>query len=149
MNYNDQKAKFFERTMHTPDDQTRAAQRAALRDVWRLMIPLHRAIIQATRDDYTFAFGPVPQPTHLLRLLNEDLFFAWIKPITALIVDIDEVSRRDFDVSEVVDITNRVESLFGTTPDPQFARNYVPMLQRSVDVAVCHAALRKAVARLR
>jgi hypothetical protein len=96
MNYNDQKAKFFARTMHTPDDEVRAAHRAALRDVSRHLMPLHRALIDAAKDDYAFAYGPVDQPTKLLGLLNEDPFFAWLKPITSLIVDIDEMSRRDF-----------------------------------------------------
>ncbi len=149
MNYNDQKAKFFARTMHTPDDQARAAKRAALREVSRLLIPLHRALIDAAKDDYSFAFGAVVQPTHLLRLLNEDPFFAWLKPITTLIVDIDEMSRRDFEAPDAAAIAGRVEALFGTSPDPQFAAQYVPILQRSVDVAVAHAALRNAVTRLR
>lgn len=148
MNYNDRKAKFFARTMHTPDDEARAALRSSLREVSRLLIPLHRALIDAAKDDYTFAFGPIEQPTHLLRLLNDDPFFAWLKPITALIVDIDEMSRRDFEPSDAAAIAARLDALFGTSPDPEFAKQYVPLLQRSVDVAVHHAALRNAVARL-
>ncbi len=149
MNYNDGKAKFFERTMHTPDDEARAALRAALREVSRLLIPLHRALIDAAKDDYAFAFGPVLQPTQLLRLLNEDPFFAWLKPITSLIVDIDEMVRRDFEPSDAESIAGRLESMFGSAPDPEFASKYVPLLQRSVEVAAGHAALRKALARLR
>jgi hypothetical protein len=149
MNYNDQKAKFFARTMHTPDDEARAAQRSSLREVSRLLMPLHRALIEAAKDDYAFAFGPVEQPTHLLRLLNDDPFFAWLKPITALIVDIDEMSRRDFEPADTRKIADRLDSMFGGSADPEFAKQYVPILQRSVDVAVSHAALRNAVARLR
>lgn len=149
MNYNDQKAKFFARTMHTPDDEARAAQRAALREVSRLLIPLHRAVIEAAKDDYAFAFGPIGQPTHLLRLLGDDPFFAWLKPITALIVDIDDMSRRDFDSAEVGSVVERIDSMFGSAAGPEFAKQYVPILQRSVDVAAGHAALRNAVARLR
>lgn len=149
MNYNDQKAKFFARTMHAPDDEARAAQRAALREISRLLIPLHRALIEAAKEDYAFAYGTVAQPTHLLRLLNEDPFFAWLKPITSLIVDIDEMSRRDFQPADAAAIADRVDLLFGSAPDPEFAKQYVPILQRSVDVAVSHASLRNAVARLR
>ena len=109
MNYNDEKARFFARTMHTPDDEARAALRAALREVSGLLIPLHRALIDAAKEDYAFAFGPVVQPTQLLRLLNEDAFFAWLKPITSLIVDIDEMARRDFEAVEVESIARRIE----------------------------------------
>ena len=149
MNYNDQKAKFFARTMHTPDDEARAAHRAALRDVSRHLMPLHRALIDAAKDDYAFAYGPVEQPTRLLGLLNEDPFFAWLKPVTSLIVDIDEMSRRDFEAAEVKEIAGRLDRFFGPSPDSEFAKQYVPVLQKSVDVAVNHAALRGAIARLR
>lgn len=149
MNYNDQKAKFFARTMHAPDTEVRAAQRAALREVSRVLMPLHRALIDVAKEDYAFAYGAVTQPTHLLRLLNDDPFFAWLKPITSLIVDIDEMSRRDFESADVKAIIERLDVLFGSSPGPEFAKQYVPILQRSVDVAVSHAALRTAVNRLR
>ncbi len=149
MNYNDQKAKFFARTMHTPDDEPRAARRAALRETSRLLMPLHRALIEAAKEDYAFAYGTKAQPAQLLQLLNDDPFFAWLKPITSLIVDIDEMSRRDFEIAEVTAIANRLDALFGPSADPEFAKQYVPLLQRSVDVAAGHAALRKAVAGLR
>jgi hypothetical protein len=149
MDPNDLKAKFFARTMHTPDDEARAARRAALREVSRLLIPLHRALIDAVKDDYAFAYGRVDQPTHLLGLLNEDPFFAWLKPITTLIVDIDEMARRDFEPADVAGIADRVEAMFGSSPNPEFAKKYIPILQRNVDVAMGHAALRKPVAKLR
>lgn len=149
MNYNDGKAKFFARTMHTPDDEERAALRTALREVSRVLIPLHRALIDAAKDDYAFAFGPVQQPTQLLRLLNDDPFFAWLKPVTALIVEIDEMARRDFEPADAKGIATRLDALFGTAGDREFAEKYVPILQRSVDVAASHAALRKALAKLR
>jgi hypothetical protein len=149
MNYNDQKAKFFARTMHTPDDEARAAQRAALREISRVLMPLHRALIDAAKQDYAFAYGgEVPAPTHLLRLLSDDPFFAWLKPITSLIVDIDEMSRRDFEPDDAKAITGRLNALFGSSPDAGFAKQYVPILQRSVDVAVAHAALRAAITKL-
>lgn len=149
MNRDDAKAKFFARTMHTPDDEVRAARRAALRETSRILIPLHRALIDAAKEEYAFAHGPVDQPTHLLRLLSEDPFFEWLKPITSLIVDIDEMARRDFEPADAAAIADRVDTLFGNTPDPAFAKHYVPALQRSVDVAIGHAALRKVVPNLR
>lgn len=148
MNYDDRKARFFARTMHTPDDETRAALRTALREVSRALIPLHRTLIHAAREDYAFAFGPV-KPTQMVHLLNDAPFFAWLKPVTALIVDIDEMARRDFEPSDVESIAGRLEALFGNSANGDFSKHYVPILQRSVDVAANHAAVRKALARLR
>jgi hypothetical protein len=140
---------YFRRTMHTPDDPARAELRTALRELSKALIPLHRALIDATRDDYAFAYAPVEGPSHLLRLLNDDPFFAWLKPMTTLIVDIDEMARADFDREGVDAIAARLDRLFGADVEPAFSERYVPILQRDVDVAVGHAAVRQALGRLR
>jgi hypothetical protein len=135
--------------MHTPDTPERAALRAALRELSRVLIPLHRRLIDATKDDYTFAYGPVATPSQLLQLVTGDPFFAWLKPVTALIVDIDEMARTDFEPAAAAAIAGRVEVLFGANAGAEFAERYLPLLQRDVDVTIGHAALRKAVTALR
>jgi len=141
------KNSFYARTMHTPDSPERAVLRGALRDVSKALLPLHRALIEAVKDDYAFGVGPV-KPSQLLQLLNDDPFFAWLKPLTSLIVDIDEMARTDFETSDVAAIAGRLDRLFGTNAEEAFATHYIPMLQRGVDIAAGHAALRKAAARL-
>ena len=143
------KKSFYARTMHTPDTPERAALRAALRDVSKLLLPLHRALIDTAKEDHAFAVGTVAKPAQLLQLLTDDPFFAWLKPVTALIVDIDEMARTDFEASDVAAIADRVDRLFGPKADEGFSKQYVPMLQRNVEVAISHAALRKASAHLR
>ena len=142
------KNSFYARTMHTPDSPERAALRGALRDVSKALLPLHRALIDAAADDYAFGVAPV-KPSQLLQLLKEDAFFAWLKPLTSLIVDIDEMARIDFEPSDIAAIAGRVSALFGGKTEEAFAAHYIPMLQRSVDVAAGHAALRKAAGRLK
>jgi hypothetical protein len=142
------KKSFYARTMHTPDSPERAALRAALREVSKLLLPMHRALIDGAKEDYAFAVAPV-KPAELLRLLTDDPFFAWLKPVTSLIVDIDEMARTDFEPADVAAIAGRVDSLFGPKAEATFSEQYVPMLQRNVDIAIGHAALRKAVTRLR
>lgn len=147
MNVDDRKARFFARTMHTPDDEGRAAQRAKLGDISRQLLPLHRALIDAAKADYALAYVPVEQPTHLLRLLDEDPFFEWLKPLTSLIVDIDEKVRQDFSPDDHEAISQRIEALFGSSSTSDFALKYLPLLQQSIDLAVAHAALKKLVDR--
>jgi hypothetical protein len=137
---------FFARTMHTPDDPERARLRAALRQVSKTLLPLHRSLIDAAKVDFAEATRQeVPPPTTLLRLINDDPFFAWLKPVTALIVDIDEMVRIDFDAADVARIVARVSALFAAGGEGTFAAHYLPLLQREVDVAIGHAALRKAM----
>lgn len=136
------KDEFYARTMHTPDSPERAAQRAALRELSKTLIPLHRHLIDAAKSDYAFAYAPVGSPSQLLRLINDDAFFAWLKPLTAIIVAIDEMTRRDFESKDAIAVAERVEGFLT-------AQQYVELLQREVDVATSHAALRKVLAKLR
>ena len=138
----------YARMMHTPDDPVRAALRAALREAWKQLLPLHRALIDASSQEYSATIGPVSGPGHLLKLLQEDAFFEWLRPLTSLIVDIDSASRTDFERADVDLLVDRIERLFGTGADAGFAARYVPILQRDIDVAAGHAALRQIVRRL-
>jgi hypothetical protein len=139
----------YARMMHTPDDPVRAALRAALRDLWKQLLPLHRALIDAASAEYTANVGPVTGPGHLLQLLQDEPFFFWLRPMTSLIVDLDSMARTDFERAGVDAMVERLDHLFGNSADADFAARYVPVLQRDVDVAIAHAAIRQAIARLR
>lgn len=148
MDRDDPKARYYARTMHTPDDPARAELRASLRDLSRTLIPLHRSLIEAAKSDYAFANAPIDSPGQLLQLLQTDPFFEWLRPITSLIVDIDEMTRTDFEEAAARAIAARAEKLFGAEAEEAFASRYVPVLQRDVDVAVGHASVRRILAKL-
>ncbi|HEY8133258.1 MAG TPA: hypothetical protein VII12_15380 [Thermoanaerobaculia bacterium] len=135
------KNSFFARTMHTPDSPERAKMRDALREISRALIPLHKRLIDAAKNDYAFAYEAEPTPGQLLNLLQSDPFFAWLKPLTTIIVDIDEMARTDFDAAQALAVGARLERLFAE-------QQYVEMLQREVDIAIGHAALRRTLQRL-
>lgn len=138
----------YARMMHTPDDPVRAELRAALRDAWKLLMPMHRALIDFAKAEYVETIGSVSGPTHMLQLLQDHPFFEWLRPMTSLIVDIDTLSRTDFERADVDALVGRLERLFGTSSDPDFAARYVPVLQRDFDVATGHAAIRAILLRL-
>ena len=142
------KEDLYARMMHTPDDPARAELRAALRDLWKQLMPMHRALIDAARDEYIASGAPVNGPTHLLQLLQEEPFFEWLRPMTSLIVDVDSLSRTDFERADVDAIVARVERMFGNGADAAFSARYLPMLQREIDVAAGHASIRKILKRL-
>jgi hypothetical protein len=68
--------------------------------------------------------------------------------MTSLIVDIDSLSRTDFERADVDAIVARVERMFGASADAAFSERYLPLLQRDIDVASGHAAIRRLVKRL-
>ncbi len=142
------KEEYLARTMHSPDDPPRAAQRAALRDVSKALLPLHRTLIEGAKEDYGLALEPVNRPAHLLQLLGEDPFFAWLKPVTSLIVDLDEMVRREFVDDDAKAILDRLHHLWGPDADPEFTEHYVPIMQRDVDAAIFHAVAHKTIGAL-
>lgn len=143
----DKKA-FFARTMHTPDSPERAALRDALREISAALIPLHRLLIDVAKNDYAFAYGPVGA-ARLVHLIRSDPFFAWLQPLTAIIVEIDEMRRTDFEPHDARSISERLDRLFGNgSRDALFAEHYIEILQREVAVAIAHAELRRAMQRL-
>ena len=143
----DRKAEFYARRMHTPDTPERAELRAALRETSKQLMGLHRHLINATKEDFAFATGATPGPGELLRLLTDDPFFAWLKPMTSLIVEIDELARIDFEPEAPLALGRRLAAMFDTT-EGEFASHYVPILQREVEATIAHAALRGVMGRL-
>ena len=142
------KEDIYARMMHTPDDPARAELRAAIRETWKSLLPLHRALIDAASAEYSTTVAPVTGPTHLLQLLQDDAFFAWLKPLSMLIVDLDSMARTDFERADVDAMVKRVEGLFAAGSETPFGKRYVDLLQQNVDVAIAHAAMRQAVAKL-
>ncbi len=139
---------FFARTMHTPDTPERAALREALGEISAALIPVHRLLIDASKSDYAFAYGPVGS-ARLVELIRTDPFFAWLQPLTSLIVEIDEMRRTDFERQQAMSISERLERLFGTGgSDALFAERYFEILHREVTLAMAHAELRRAMQRL-
>ena len=51
----------------------------AIRDALR---EVHRALIDVVRAQYEKEHGPVGGPAELLRLLTEDPFFEWLRPLS-------------------------------------------------------------------
>ena len=135
------KNSFYERTMHTPDSPERARLREGLRATSKALLPLHRHLINAAKSDYAFGYSKDVGATQLVDLLQNDPFFAWLKPFTSVIVDIDEMVRTDFEPADVTPILARIEAILGEA-------RYIEMLQREVDVASAHAALRAVLQRL-
>src|SRR4051812_30188257 len=82
--------------MTSPDDPRGAADaqlaevRRALDDAHRHLLRIHKALIDYERIRYERAHDPVGGPVEFLRVLIHDPFFAWLRPMSALIAQIDE-----------------------------------------------------------
>lgn len=121
--------------------------RARLGPVRQALIHFHKALIEAERKEYEQAHGPVA-PAALLQLLLGDPQFAWLRSISELIVQIDELSEGDEPPTraQVDDVLGLVRQLL-TQDDArtEFARRYAETLQRRPDLVVAHGQVVRAL----
>lgn len=121
--------------------------RARLRPVRQALIHLHKALIEAERDEYEQVHGRVA-PAELLQLLLGDPQFAWLRSISELIVQIDELSERDEPPTpaQANDVLGLVRQLLTETDArTEFARRYAETLQRRPDLVVAHGHVIRAL----
>src|SRR3954454_12049176 len=54
------------------------------------LLGLHKALVDSERVTYEKTFGAIQSPNQFLQLLTSDPWFAWLHPLSQLIVAIDE-----------------------------------------------------------
>src|SRR3954447_13959159 len=76
---------------------------------------LHKRLIDDARLRYEAAHGTVARPGEMLRLVAFDPEFAWLRPLTGLILEIDERLEADEAVTEsdAAAIHAAVDEIFG------------------------------------
>jgi hypothetical protein len=112
---------------------------------------LHRALIERARVDYEREHGRVSGPSHFLRLLMEDPFFSWLRPLSELMANIDQL--RDFEAPARDEVSAAVRSLVeqliaSPSSDPvsaDFTRHYWPCMLETPEVTMAHAGLKQAL----
>src|SRR5207244_23422 len=77
----------------TPRASTRGGRRRfRLPDLRHGLLELHRAIVAVEREDLERRNGAIGA-AELLRVLIEDPAWAWLRPLSALIVQLDELAE--------------------------------------------------------
>ncbi len=64
--------------------------RQRLTELRETLLTLHKALLDSERTAYEIVHGPVASPGAFLQLVINDAWFSWLRPITTLIVQIDE-----------------------------------------------------------
>jgi hypothetical protein len=115
----------------------------SLRDA---VLKLHKAIVDSERVSYEQGVGPIQSPNHFLRLLTSDPWFAWLQPLSQLIVSMDEaldekepLTSAGFDA--FVKQTGRL--LVAAENGDGFSGHYYEALQRDPDVVLAHGEVTK------
>ncbi len=122
-----------------------AGARQRLKDLRDVVLTLHKALLDSERTAYELVHGPIGSPAAFLQLLINDSAFAWLQPMTKLIVQIDEAlaakkpPASDGQLEQLIRDTRAL--LSPSTEVSEFWRRYSAALQRDPGVAVVHRQL--------
>ncbi|HNQ73706.1 MAG TPA: hypothetical protein PKN95_08895 [Verrucomicrobiota bacterium] len=109
------------------------------------LLRLHKTLVESERVSYEQTMGRISTPNHFLHLLTTDPWFAWLHPLSLLIVSLDQVleaRRRPLHPAEVEAVRQQTERLLVAAEHGHgFAGHYFDALQRDPDVILAHAAV--------
>jgi hypothetical protein len=128
-----------------PDPELHRQRITHLREA---LLHLHKALVDSERATYEQNIGTIPSANHFLKLLTDDPWFAWLHPLSQLIVTMDEALEAKAKApltSEMAAalVKQTAELLVASEAGEGFARNYFDALQRDPDVVMAHAAAAK------
>jgi hypothetical protein len=110
------------------------------------LMDLHKALVDSERVFYEQIVGPIQSSNHFLELLIRDGRFAWLHPLSQLIVAMDEAldGKEPLTVAGADALVNQTRLLLVASEDGEgFAKHYFNALQRDPDVVLAHAQAAK------
>ena len=118
------------------------SERQLLSHLRSALLPLHKRLLEWERKTYERARGQRMTGGELLKVIVSDPHFAWLHPMSALIVRIDEtLDTPDPDATVTFDtIVAQARRL--VTPDAtggSYAERYLAALQEVPDVVIAHS----------
>jgi hypothetical protein len=124
--------------------------RKRLEEVRQALLALHKTLVDSERVTYEKTVGAIRSPNQFLQLLTTDPWFAWLQPLSQLIVSMDEaLDAREPLTDQAVDATVKEANLLLAPSESGegFARHYFDALQRDPDVVIAHADVMKLLAK--
>lgn len=114
------------------------------------LLVLHKALVDSERVDYEKTVGAIQSPNHFLQLLTSDPWFAWLQPLSQLIVSLDELEEQEEPLTAAaVDAVMKQARVLLTPSESAegFAGHYFNALQADTDVVIAHADVMKLLGR--
>lgn len=112
------------------------------------LLRLHKTLMESERAGYEPTFGKISSPYQFLKLLTEDPWFAWLRPVSQLIAEMDEAldAKEPLTLTAVDELISRVRTMLVPTKGGEgFSQHYDEALQRDPDVVFAHAAVARLI----
>jgi hypothetical protein len=90
--------------------------------------------------------GTIPSPNHFLQLLTKDPWFAWLQPLSQLIVSMDEAldAKEPLTAAAIKALLNEAKTMLVPSESGEgFGRHYFDALQRDPNVIFAHREVTK------
>jgi hypothetical protein len=128
-------------TVTTTDPLTKAGV-TRLGDLRIRLLRLHKTLLEMERQDFEKMFGRVTTG-ELLQLVINHAQFGWLRMISALVVEIDELldSEEPATLGDFADLVSQARLLFTSPESEEFRTRYQAALQREPSVVMAHAEL--------
>ena len=120
--------------------------RQRLTELRHALLKLHKALVDSERVGYEKTMGQIKSPNHFLQLLTNDPWFAWLRPLSQLIVAMDETldAEEPLTVAKVDALAHQSKLLLVASENSDgFPGHYFQALQRDPDVVLTHAEVVK------
>jgi hypothetical protein len=129
-----------ERRRGGPEGSRHARER--LNGVRDALLRLHKALLESERVGYERANGRIGSSQEFLQLALQHEWFAWLRPVSELIVQIDELLDGENPMTDELAsaIVERTRTLL-TDGQAPFGRRYHELLQRDPGVLVAHGGV--------
>lgn len=103
------------------------------------LVHLHKQVIESERIPFERSHSRIATSGEFLRLVLHDEWFAWLHPLSELIVAIDQALAEEEPVPDAVAaaLIERTRALL-THGGPRFGPRYREVLQRDAAVLVAH-----------
>lgn len=105
------------------------------------LLAVHKALLDQERIRYEREVGPVGTPGRLLQLVINDPWFAWLHPLTELVVQIDELMAAKEPAPEGTGealLAQAKRLLSPSAEGDSFHQRYHVALQASPEVVLAH-----------
>ena len=126
------------------DEALREMEISHLHDLRFKLLHLHKSLLDMERTNFEKMFGRVTRG-ELLQLVINHAQFAWLRMISALVVEIDEILNGDepATLSDIEGLLTQARLLFTSPANDEFHQKYQAALQQEPAVVMAHSAVMK------
>ena len=126
----------------TVDSELTEKTRQQLTQVRTALLRLHKTLLDFERESYERAHDKIANSYAFLQLVMSDPWFAWLRQLSELIVEMDELLAAKETSREATAVALIQQASISLTPSEmggEFQKKYFTAMQQSPDVVLAHS----------